>query len=78
MRSDGSCKPVADMSQSESDNPASVPPSPVAMGFMTPALMPQTLNAVAMAAVTIVLPTPVSVPVTKRPGGFRSVEVKRE
>jgi hypothetical protein len=40
------------------------------MGFMTPALTPCAVNAVARVAVTMVLPTPVSVPAMKTPQGF--------
>ena len=41
---------------------------PLVTGFITPTFTPRSFSIVAMAAATMVLPTPVSVPVMKIPG----------
>ena len=48
----------------------------VATGFITPTSMPRFLNAIARLAVTIVLPTPVSVPVIKSELYFACLDIE--
>ena len=68
MRSRASLLPAAAFNASASPGRrVAAPPQPVSTGFMTPTRRPRVRSAEAMPRATNVLPTPVSVPVMKRP-----------